>query len=87
LKESLEETCYRVHFPHPHEARPLLERQPGVLGVYHAGIEYHLFVDERITTIEDLQKTTSFTYQRIVPSLEDVFIALSRKEELNRAAA
>jgi len=87
LKESLEETCYRVHFPHPDEARPLLERQPGVLGVYHAGIEYHLFVDERVTTIEDLQKSTPFTYQRIVPSLEDVFIALSRKEELNRAAA
>jgi hypothetical protein len=34
-----------------------------------------------------LQKITPFTYQRIVPSLEDVFIALSRKEELNRAAA
>jgi ABC-2 type transport system ATP-binding protein len=87
LKESLEETCYRVHFPHPDEARHLLERQAGVLGVYHAGIEYHLFVDERMTTIEDLQKITPFTYQRIVPSLEDVFIALSRKEELNRAAA
>jgi ABC-2 type transport system ATP-binding protein len=86
LKESLEETCYRVHFPHPDEARPLLERQAGVLGVYHAGIEYHLFVNERIATIESLQNLTPFTYQRIVPSLEDVFIALSRKEELTRAA-
>ena len=86
LKESLEETCYRVHFPHPDEARPLLERQPGVLGVYHAGIEYHLFVDERVSPVENLLKVTPFTYQKIVPSLEDVFIALERKEELTRAA-
>jgi ABC-2 type transport system ATP-binding protein len=86
LKESLEETCYRVHFPHPEEARTLLERQPGVLGVYHAGIEYHLFVNEHVTSVENLLKVTPFTYQRIVPSLEDVFIALVRKEELARAA-
>jgi len=86
LKESLEETCYRVHFPHPDEARPLLERQPSVLGVYHAGIEYHLFVNEKVTPVENLLKVTPFTYQRITPSLEDVFIALVRKEGLVRAA-
>lgn len=86
LKESLDETCYRVHFPHPEEARPVLERQPGVLGVHHAGIEYHLFVDERVTKVEKLLEATPFTYQRITPSLEDVFIALARKEDLARAA-
>src|SRR5581483_7447543 len=86
LKESLEETCYRVHFPHPEHARPLLERQPGVLGVHHAGIEYHLFVDERVTKVEKLLEATPFTYQKITPSLEDVFIALARKEDLARAA-
>jgi ABC-2 type transport system ATP-binding protein len=86
LKESLEETCYRVHFPHPDEARHLLERHPGVLGVYHAGIEYHLFVNEKVTPVENLLKVTPFTYQRITPSLEDVFIALVRKEGLARAA-
>jgi hypothetical protein len=64
----------------------VLERQPGVLGVYHAGIEYHLFVDERVTTVENLLKVTPFTYQLITPSLEDVFIALERKEEVARAA-
>jgi len=86
LKESLEETCYRVHFPHPEEARPLLERQPGVLGVYHAGIEYHLFVNEKVTPVENLLKVTPFTYQRITPSLEDVFIALVRKAAIPQAA-
>jgi len=86
LKESLEETCYRVHFPHPDEARPLLERKPGVLGVYHAGIEYHLFVNEKVTPVENLLKVTPFTYQRITPSLEDVFIALVRKAEIPQAA-
>jgi ABC-2 type transport system ATP-binding protein len=86
LKDSLEETCYRVHFPHPEEARALLERQPGVLGVYHAGIEYHLFVNEKVAPVESLLKATPFTYQRITPSLEDVFIALVRKEGLPHAA-
>jgi ABC-2 type transport system ATP-binding protein len=86
LKDSLEETCYRVHFPHPEEARVLLERQPGVLGVYHAGIEYHLFVNEKVAPVESLLKATPFTYQRITPSLEDVFIALVRKEGLPHAA-
>ncbi len=86
LKESLDETCYRVHFPHAEEAKARLERQPGVLGVHHAGIEYHLFVDERVTSVNELLEVTPFTYQRITPSLEDVFIALARKEDLARAA-
>ncbi len=86
LKESLDETCYRVHFPHAEEAKARLERQPGVLGVHHAGIEYHLFVDDRVTKVEKLLEVTPFTFQRITPSLEDVFIALARKEDLARAA-
>jgi hypothetical protein len=36
--------------------------------------------------VEALLNVTPFTYQRIVPSLEDVFIALERKEEVAHAA-
>jgi ABC-2 type transport system ATP-binding protein len=86
LKEGLEESCYRVHFSDPSKARQILEQQPGVLGVYHSGVDYHLFVDERITKIETLFALTPFTYQLIPPSLEDVFMALARKEDLSRAA-
>jgi ABC-2 type transport system ATP-binding protein len=86
LKEGLKESCYRVHFFDPERSRQLLEQQPGVLGIYHSGIDYHLFVDEQVTKIETLFALTPFTYQLIPPSLEDVFMALARKEDLSRAA-
>ena len=86
LKDGLEETCYRAHFLDLQRARSILEKQPGVLGLHHSGVDYHLFVDERVTTVEALCALTPFTYQKIAPSLEDVFMALVRKEDLARAA-
>src|SRR5271168_932627 len=71
LRKSLDESCYRVHFVDTQYARQLLEQQPGVLGVYHSGIDYHLFVDEQVIKVEALFAMTPFTYQRIPPSLED----------------
>jgi ABC-2 type transport system ATP-binding protein len=81
LKEGLKESCYRVHFVDAQRARLLLEQQPGVLGVYNSGVEYHLFVDEEVTKVEALFALAPFTYQLIVPSLEDVFIAMVRQED------
>jgi len=86
LKEGLKESCYRVHFFDPEKSRHLLEQQPGVLGIYHSGVDYHLFVDESVTKVEALFALTPFTYQLIPPSLEDVFMALARKEDIARAA-
>src|SRR5579863_9872044 len=70
LKDGLEETCYRAHFLDLQQARPILEKQPGVLGLHHSGVDYHLYVDERVTTAEALCALTPFTYQKIAPSLE-----------------
>jgi hypothetical protein len=39
-----------------------------------------------VTSPEKLAELTRFAYRPIVPSLEDVFIALARKEEVARAA-
>jgi drug efflux transport system ATP-binding protein len=86
LKHSLSEVCYRVHFEQPQKDVPLMERQPGVLAVNHSGVDYHMFVDEQVTSVEKLGAVTPFTHQRILPSLEDVFIAFVRKEDLARAA-
>ena len=86
LKESLEETCYRVHFrasgrsaaaagTPARRARRLPRRHRISLvrrRAHHQGREP--------------AEITPFTYQRIVPSLEDVFIALERKEEVAHAA-
>jgi drug efflux transport system ATP-binding protein len=86
LKEGMKESCYRVHFADAHLARQILEKQPGVLGIYNSGVDYHLFVDEQVTKVEALFALTPFTYQLIPPSLEDVFMALTRKEDLSHAA-
>jgi hypothetical protein len=64
----------------------ILEEQPGVLTVQPAGADLHLFVDPNVTSPERLSQATPFGFRPIVPSLEDVFIALSRKEEAQNAA-
>jgi ABC-2 type transport system ATP-binding protein len=85
LKEGLEEACYRIRAADAHQTRVLLEGQPGVLTAQPTGADLHLFL-ERNTSIERLTALTPFEYELILPSLEDVFIALVRKEELPHAA-
>ncbi len=63
------------------QLREALEKHPGVLAVQPTGAQLRLYVDERITSAEELAQVTPFTWQRVAPSLEDVFIALVRHEE------
>jgi ABC-2 type transport system ATP-binding protein len=86
LKRSLPEACYRVTSNDHRATRDALQRQPGVLTVQPMGTELHLFLDPALTTPEKLRAITPFEYQQIQPSLEDVFIALVRKQEVARAA-
>jgi ABC-2 type transport system ATP-binding protein len=86
LKHSLAEHVYLIQAKDRRATIALLERQPGVLTVQPAGADLHLFVDQEITTPEKLVEITPFAYRPIVPSLEDVFIALSRREDARRAA-
>ena len=86
LRHGLEESCYRVHGADSRELRQTLGPQPGVVAVEPSGADVHVFVDEKITSIEKLAALGNFTYQKITPSLEDVFIALVRKQEAQRAA-
>jgi hypothetical protein len=51
------------------------------LSVLPAGEDLRLILDERVVHAEELTAVTPFTWQRIMPSLEDVFIALVRQEE------
>ena len=50
-----------------------------------SGSDLHLFMSAA-ASVEALQAVTPFEYHRIEPSLEDVFIALVRKEDVARAA-
>jgi ABC-2 type transport system ATP-binding protein len=86
LRASIEEACYRIYPRSRRDARRILAGQPGVVAVEPYGADLHLFVDERVTTPEDLNAAVPFAYERIVPSLEDVFIAMVRKQGAADAA-
>jgi ABC-2 type transport system ATP-binding protein len=86
MRHGLEEACYRVTAADTRTLRRFLTSQPGVLAAEPSGPAVHVFIDEKATSIEKLAALNAFTYERIVPSLEDVFIALVRKQEALRAA-
>jgi len=81
LRANLADTCFEVKAADSRKTREALEKQPGVLTVQPSGGVLHLFVDPAKTSPEKLQSAVPFEYQRIMPSLEDVFIALTMKED------
>lgn len=87
LRGGLEEECYEVTSADTRAAREFLERQPGVLSAEPAGSSAHLFLRTGETSAAALETAVAeklgqrAQFRRIVPSLEDVFIALIRKEE------
>jgi len=70
----LPEEIYRVTSTDHRATREALQRQPGVLTVQPMGRELHLFLNPALTSPEKLVSLTPFEYQKIQPSLEDVFI-------------
>jgi ABC-2 type transport system ATP-binding protein len=90
LKHTLEEVCYEVETSDRRGAREFLQTQPGVLSVEPAGATLHLFMDPEKVPVEQLEEELrgrgmTVDFRRIVPSLEDVFIGLVRKEEAAHA--
>jgi len=91
LKFTLEETCYEVETSDQRAAREFLQSQPGVLSVEPAGAKLHLFMNAAAASADALEQALrdrhpgSVEFRRIVPSLEDVFIGLIRKEETAHA--
>ncbi len=86
LRKSLDETCYQIRSSDNRALRQRLTKEPGVLTAEPSGAYLHLFVDPKITSVEALASKEHFEYEEILPSLEDVFIALIRKEEAAHAA-
>ena len=86
LKRGLPEACYRLVSNDHRATRDALQRQPGVLTVQPMGTELHLFLNPAVTSPEKLLAITPFEFRKIQPSLEDVFIALVRRQEVVRAA-
>jgi ABC-2 type transport system ATP-binding protein len=80
LRASLTEDCYEVRTSDRRAARELLLAAEGVVSVEPAGEALHLFLDPSVTSPERLERLGPVALRRIEPSLEDVFIALIRKE-------
>jgi ABC-2 type transport system ATP-binding protein len=90
LRQDPDHAYYNIHTMDPREdfrgsvrlnLREILEQQPGVLAVQPTGADLRLYVDERQTSAEKLTAVTPFTWERVAPSLEDVFIAMVRQQE------
>lgn len=83
LKESLPEACFEVRADNVRAVREVLREKPEVADVELAGSKLHVFLKPGAT--EEVLRQTGAEYRRIMPSLEDVFIATVSKEA-SRAA-
>jgi ABC-2 type transport system ATP-binding protein len=85
LKTSLNELCYEVRSDNPRQIKDALQELDGVVSVEPAGAALHLFIAPTETSTgvltNALEKKGNGTviFNPIVPTLEDVFIALIRK--------
>src|SRR5262249_32821006 len=82
LKRPLQDTCFEVESPNLRATRDFLRRQEGVVSAQPSGRLLHVFLK---TSPEDLKRRIEseglgpVEFRPIVPSLEDVFIALVGK--------
>jgi ABC-2 type transport system ATP-binding protein len=87
LKTVITEPCFEVQCEAPRQARLVLDAQPEVLSVEPAGSSLHLFLRSPQASPEALEQVLrqhgigAVSLKPIQPSLEDVFIAMIRKQE------
>jgi ABC-2 type transport system ATP-binding protein len=87
LRHSMEEACYEVRAGDLRRVSEFLARAPGVASVEPAGAAVHLFLSPAGPSIGSLAESLAqaglgtAAFKQIVPSLEDVFIAMIRKTE------
>jgi ABC-2 type transport system ATP-binding protein len=87
LKRNLEEECFEVRTTDARRDKEFLERLAGVVSVEPAGAALHLFLSPAQTSADRLEREAAskglagLSFRRIMPSLEDAFIALIRKAE------
>jgi ABC-2 type transport system ATP-binding protein len=86
LRQDLDHAYYNIEGADARVLRQKLEGQPGVLAVQPTGAQLRLYVEERQTSAEELTHVAPFEWQRVAPSLEDVFIALVREVEQQEEA-
>jgi len=84
IRHALKEICYEVRTADMRAAREFLRSQPGVASVEPAGGKLHLFLSPG-ASVDTLKDHVAGEFRQIEPTLEDVFIALIRREEQQHA--
>jgi ABC-2 type transport system ATP-binding protein len=84
LKKLLPESCYEIEVPNARAARQQLLAHPAILSAEPSGLAIHAFT--QLTDRDLTALLPDARIARIEPSLEDVFIALVRREEVTHAA-
>jgi ABC-2 type transport system ATP-binding protein len=85
LKSQLAPYCYQAAAPDLRAARARLLQHPGVLGAEPAGAALHVYLRENAGAHE-VARAAGVELSPLAPALEDVFIALIRREESHAAA-
>ena len=87
LRRQMQANCYELEARDQRAARELLQACDGVVSAEPSGTTLHLFLEPARTSLETLGKKLDekslgpFSFRQIMPSLEDVFIALIRESE------
>ena len=87
LRTRMEEPCYRIKVPDLRACLKYLRKLPGIISAEPAGAALHLFLQPLHTSVATLREEIEkrglgpASFKQIIPSLEDVFIALIRKAE------
>jgi len=81
LKEKLPESTWQVASPNSRQAREALARVPGVLSVEPSGANLHVFAGPEVEAGALEAAAPGSRVEKIVPSIEDVFIAHIRRAQ------
>lgn len=82
LRQSFDQDCYEVEVEELRAGRERFQSLDGVTSVHPFGSTLHLFLDPNRTSPDRLRaEFGGGEFRRIVPSLEDVFIATMKKAE------
>lgn len=77
--------CFRAAVADRREGRARLAAAAGVLAAEAAGDALHVYLEEDARR-EDVERASGVRLEPLVPSLEDAFIVLIRRQERRRAA-
>jgi ABC-2 type transport system ATP-binding protein len=86
IKHALDATCCAIRCSDTRAARRFLHDRPGILSVEIFGMELHAFLERpmnmaTVSTVLAEHGFESVLVRDVVPSLEDAFIALVRRQE------